>query len=41
MPNTNAFEAVVHKMKIFKDSSKFSPFGPLKWPFKEPAAWFK
>jgi len=32
MPNTNAFEAVIHEKKIFKDLSKFYTFLPLKWP---------
>jgi len=31
MPNTNAFEQVVHEKKVFKDLSNFSPFWPLKW----------
>jgi len=34
MPNTNAFEQVVHEKKIFKDLSNFPPFWPLKWPLK-------
>jgi len=40
MPNTNAFEQVVHEKKIFKDLSHFPPFWPLKWPPKEPVPSF-
>jgi len=40
MPNTNAFEHVVHEKKIFKDLSNFSTFGPLKWPPKGQAPSF-
>jgi len=29
MPNTNAFEHVVHEKKIFKDLSNFPTFWPL------------
>jgi len=32
MPNTNAFEQVVHEKKIFKDLSNFPLFGPLNGP---------
>jgi len=40
MPNTNAFEQVIHEKKIFKDLSNFSTFWPLKWPPKGPAPLF-
>jgi len=40
MPNTNAFEQVVHEKKIFKDLSHVSPFWSLKRPPKGPIPSF-